>query len=162
MFDLQSLLGNASLAAIFASGSLIVSRLCPVDYHRFHFPTSGRAGPSHLLNGPLFSVNPIALCQNIHILASNKRALSVLKTEALGKVLLVEVGATNVGSICQTYEADSRVSKGDEKGLFRFGGSSTITLFEPGRVQFDEDLLVNSSKRRELYAKMGDRMGTVV
>ena len=162
MFDLQSLLGNARLAADFASGSLIVSRLCPVDYHRFHFPASGRAGPSHLLNGPLFSVNPIALCQNIHILANNKRALSVLKTEALGKVLLVEVGATNVGSICQTYEADSRVSKGDEKGFFRFGGSSTITLFEPGRVQFDEDLLVNSSKRRELYAKMGDRMGTVV
>ena len=45
----------------------LVSRLCPVDYHRFHFPTSGRAGPCHVINGPLFSVNPIALRKNIQI-----------------------------------------------------------------------------------------------
>ena len=162
MFDLQTLLGDAELAREFADGSLLLSRLCPVDYHRFHFPLSGRAGPTRLLNGPLFSVNPIALCQNIHILATNKRTLSVLETESLGKVLLMEIGATNVGSISQTYQADSTVSKGDEKGYFRFGGSSTITIFKPRRVQFEEDLLSSSAKRRELYAKMGDRMGQIV
>lgn len=162
MFNLQTLLGDADLAREFASGCLLVSRLCPVDYHRFHFPAAGRAGPTRLLNGPLFSVNPIALCQNIHILATNKRALTVLETESLGKVLLMEIGATNVGSICQTYEEGSTVSKGEEKGYFRFGGSSTITIFEPGRVQFDEDLLSNSAKKRELYAKMGDHMGKIV
>ena len=162
MFDLQTLLGDTTLAQEFARGSLVLSRLCPIDYHRFHFPASGRVGPARLLNGPLFSVNPIALCQNIHILATNKRTLSVLETETLGKVLLLEIGATNVGSICQTYEVDSTVSKGDEKGYFRFGGSSTISIFEPGRVQFDEDLSTNSAKRRELYATVGDRMGQVV
>ena len=159
LFDLQTLLGDVTLARDFADGSLVVSRLCPVDYHRFHFPTSGHAGPSHVINGPLFSVNPIALRQNIHILDTNKRAISVLKTESLGKVLLLEIGATNVGSICQTYQADAAVSKGDEKGHFQFGGSSTISIFQAGRVQFDEDLLSNSSKRTELYARMGDRMG---
>ena len=162
MFDLKTLLGDADLAREYASGSLLVSRLCPVDYHRFHFPVAGRAGPTRLLNGPLFSVNPIALCQNIHILATHKRTLTVLETESLGNVLLMEIGATNVGSICQTYKEGSTVSKGDEKGYFRFGGSSTITIFEPGRVQFDEDLLSNSAKKRELYAKMGDHMGKIV
>lgn len=162
MFDLQSLLGDADLALEYANGSLLLSRLCPVDYHRFHFPVAGLAGPARLLNGPLYSVNPIALCQNIHILSTNKRTLSVLETESLGKVLLMEIGATNVGSICQTYEANSTVSKGEEKGYFRFGGSSTITLFEPGRVQFDEDLLANSAEKRELYAKMGDRFGRIL
>ena len=61
----------------------------------------------------------------IDILATNKRALTVLETEMLGKVLLLEICSTNVGSICQTYERDASVAKGDEKGFFRFGRSST-------------------------------------
>lgn len=162
MFDLQTLLGDADLAREYAKGCLLLSRLCPVDYHRFHFPVAGRAGPVRLLNGPLFSVNPIALCTNIHILATNKRTLSILESESLGRVLLMEIGATNVGSICQTYQDGSIVSKGEEKGYFRFGGSSTVAIFEPGQVQFDEDLLSNSANRRELYAKMGDRMGKIL
>ena len=162
MFDLPTLLGDAVLAREFADGALVLSRLCPVDYHRFHFPTGGRVGACRVINGPLFSVNPIALCRNIHILATNKRAVSVLETAALGKVLLLEIGATNVGSICQTYKAGAAVSKGDGKGYFRFGGSATISIFQAGRVQFDEDLLTNSAQRRELYGKMGDRMGELV
>ena len=40
-FDLSSLLGDAALAEKYAKGSLVLSRLCPVDYHRFHFPAAG-------------------------------------------------------------------------------------------------------------------------
>ena len=161
MFDLKSLVGNAQLAEDFAGGSLVLSRLSPVDYHRFHFPATGRAGPHHVINGPLFSVNPIALRKNIQILATNKRAMTVLNSEQLGRVLLLEVGATNVGSICQTYAEDTLVTRGDEKGFFRFGGSSTITIFEAGRVRFDSDLVSHSAEGVELYARMGDRMGMV-
>ncbi|MEE3368105.1 MAG: phosphatidylserine decarboxylase [Planctomycetota bacterium] len=161
-FDLATLLQDKPLATEFSGGSLVLSRLCPVDYHRFHFPVTGRAGPTRVLNGPLFSVNPIALCQNIHILTTNKRALTVLESETLGKVLLLEIGATNVGSICQTYKTDSVVSKGDEKGYFRFGGSATIAIFAPGTVRFDDDLLNQSAAQRELYARMGDRMALAV
>ncbi len=162
MFDLVTLLGDAALAEQFASGSLVLSRLCPVDYHRYHFPAAGQAGPSRLINGPLYSVNPIALRQNINILATNKRALTILETESLGRVLLLEIGATCVGSICQLYAENSVVAKGDEKGYFRFGGSSTITIFEPGRVAFDDDLLENSAKHRELYARVGDHLGRIL
>lgn len=160
--DLETLLGDAALAHEYARGALVLSRLCPVDYHRYHFPAAGIAGPSQLINGPLYSVNPIALCQNINILATNKRTLSVLETDSLGRVLLLEIGATCVGGICQTYAENSHVAKGDEKGYFRFGGSSTITIFEPGRVKFDDDLLENSKQNRELYAHVGDHMGKIV
>jgi phosphatidylserine decarboxylase len=159
MFSLRSLLKNDALADRYAKGSLMLSRLCPVDYHRFHFPVAGTPGPARLINGPLYSVNPIALCQNIHILATNKRSITELETPSLGKVLLLEIGATCVGSICQTYSAGTRVSKGSEKGYFRFGGSSTITIFEPERIRFDEDLIENSEQHRELYARIGDHMG---
>lgn len=160
MFDLHTLLQDDELADRFHSGSLILSRLCPVDYHRFHFPASGTAGSTRLINGPLYSVNPIALVQNIQILATNKRCITRLETPHHGTVLLLEIGATCVGSIHQTFDADTVVSKGDEKGYFRFGGSSTMVIFEPGRVAFDQDLIENSKQQRELYAKVGDRLGT--
>ncbi len=162
MFDLETLLGDTELSRRYANGSLLLSRLCPVDYHRFHFPAKGQAGPTRLINGPLYSVNPIALCQDIHILAKNKRTVSILETENVGRVLLLEIGATCVGGICQTYEAGTTVDKGSEKGYFRFGGSSTITLFEPGRVRFDNDLVENSAKQVELYARVGDGMATIL
>lgn len=162
MFDLGTLLQDSELTERFAGGSLLLSRLCPVDYHRFHFPASGKTGTTRLINGPLYSVNPIALCQNIEILATNKRTITRLETETLGTVLLLEIGATCVGSIHQTYQPNSQVSKGDEKGYFRFGGSSTITIFEPGRIQFDDDLIQQSSRQTELYAKIGDHMGKVL
>jgi len=161
MFDLKTLLQDSSLAAKYSRGSLLLSRLCPVDYHRFHFPASGVPGKTRWINGPLYSVNPIALRQNIQILATNKRCITELNTERFGKVLVIEVGATCVGSICQTYQPGVPVSMGDEKGFFKFGGSSTITIFEPKRIRFDEDLLENSAQRRELYGHIGDRMGQI-
>ncbi|MDV6029462.1 MAG: phosphatidylserine decarboxylase [Phycisphaera sp. RhM] len=162
MFDLATLLRDPELTRRYAQGSLLLSRLCPVDYHRFHFPAAGRPGPARLINGPLYSVNPIALCQNIHILATNKRQITILETETLGNVLLLEIGATCVGGICQTYRPGDPVGKGDEKGYFRFGGSSTIVIFEPGRIVFDDDLEQHSADQRELYARMGDSMGKIV
>ena len=160
MFSLEKLLQDRKLADQYAGGSLLLSRLCPVDYHRFHFPAAGIPGATRLINGPLYSVNPIALCQNIHILATNKRCVTELQTEAFGKVLLLEIGATCVGSICQTFTAGQPAPKGGEKGYFRFGGSSTITIFEPGRVKFDQDLINNSKQHRELYARIGDHLGS--
>lgn len=159
MFDLATLLGDPKQAERFAAGSLLLSRLCPVDYHRFHFPVAGVPGETCLINGPLYSVNPIALCQNIRILATNKRTITQLDSERFGTVLTIEVGATCVGSIRQTYQAGHSVSKGDQKGYFRFGGSSTVTVFQPGVIRFADDLVEQSAKHRELYARMGDVMG---
>ncbi len=161
-FDLPKLLGDAELAARYAQGTLVLSRLCPVDYHRFHFPLAGRTSGTKLINGPLYSVNPIALRRNLGYLWENRRTLTTLATEQFGTVLLLEVGATNVGSIVQTYKAGATVAKGAEKGYFEFGGSSTLLLFEPGSVQLADDLLEQSGNQRELYARVGDRLGTAV
>jgi phosphatidylserine decarboxylase len=161
-FDLARLLGDGALASRYAGGALVLSRLCPVDYHRFHFTAGGRASETALINGLLYSVNPIALRQNLGYLWENRRTITRLQTERFGQVLVMEIGATNVGSIVQTYPPDSRVSKGDEKGYFRFGGSSTLLLFEPGRVRLANDLVQHSRDRHELYARMGDSMGVAV
>lgn len=158
-WDLRRLIGDDALYEEFAGGSLVLSRLCPVDYHRYHFPLGGVAGETVLINGPLFSVSPIALRRNLDYMWQNKRTRTVLETPSHGKVLIMEIGATCVGSIHQTYTATDEVQKGGEKGYFAFGGSSTITIFQKDRVVLDADLLENSAKQQELYAKMGDSMG---
>ncbi len=158
-FDLPALLGDERLAARYADGSLILSRLCPVDYHRFHFPAAGVPGATRLIEGPLFSVNPIALRQRLAYLWTNKRAITELQTERFGTVLLLEIGATCVGTIRQTFTPGQPVAKGAEKGCFAFGGSSTLTLFEPGAVHLAADLLENSARQIELYARIGSIMG---
>jgi phosphatidylserine decarboxylase len=55
---LPELLGDDGVARRFAGGSLLISRLCPVDYHRFHFPAAGTPGESRLINGWLYSGQP--------------------------------------------------------------------------------------------------------
>jgi phosphatidylserine decarboxylase len=159
-FDIPALLGDATLAARYREGTLILSRLCPVDYHRFHFPCAGVPGTPRLINGPLYSVSPVALRRRLAYLWENKRMVTELDTPSLGRVLLLEIGATNVGSIVQTMQPGSPVTQGAEKGYFKFGGSSTITLFEPGKVILAPDLVAHSAEQRELYARMGDLMGT--
>ncbi len=158
-FDLAALLGDAALAEKYADGALVLSRLCPVDYHRFHFPAAGIPSETVVLNGPLFSVSPIALRKNLGYLWENKRTVTRLETPNLGTVLCMEIGATCVGTIGQTFDPGSPVDKGAEKGYFAFGGSSTITIFEPGAVLLENDLRHHSAKQVELYAKIGTRMG---
>ena len=158
-FDLATLVGDAALAERFRHGAAVMSRLCPVDYHRFHFPAAGVPSEPRLINGPLYSVSPLALRRNVAYLWQNKRVLTQLETRDFGLVLLLEIGATNVGSIVQTFTPGKAVAKGEEKGCFEFGGSSTIVLFEPGRVKLADDLVANTQQCRELYARVGDRLG---
>lgn len=158
-FDLATFLGDAALAAKYAGGAMVCSRLCPVDYHRFHFPVAGTPGVARRIDGFLYSVNPIALRRSLSFLWRNKREIVTLRTERFGDVLLVPVGATNVGGIVETYAPGAPVAKGDEMGYFRFGGSFVATVFEPGKIRLAADLLEATAQGKELYARMGSPLG---
>ncbi len=153
---------SAAVAARFAGGSMLISRLCPVDYHRFHFPVAGVPGAPRLINGFLYSVSPVALRRNLHHLVQNRRMLTLLESPEFGTVAMFEIGATNVGSIRESFVPGRSVAKGEEKGLFAFGGSCVIVVFQRGRIQFDDDLIAPSARHLEVYAKMGDRLGAAV
>ena len=157
--DWHALLGDHDLAERLQGGSALVSRLCPVDYHRFHFPCAGVAGTPVRLDGWLYSVSPIALRQRASILWENVRYRTVIESELFGLVVFLEVGATCVGSVVHTSKEHARVERGDEKGFFRFGGSCVITLVERGRVRWAEDLVRYGADGIEVYARMGQRAG---
>lgn len=151
--------GEQKLARTFAGGAMVISRLCPVDYHRFHFPVNGVPQESRRIDGWLYSVSPVALRRNLKYLLMNKREVTLIESPEFGAVAMIEVGATNVGSIRENFTPGKPVVKGDEKGMFAFGGSCVVTLFQQGRVKFDDDLLAQSAEFRETFAKMGDRLG---
>ncbi len=158
-FTLGELLGDERLAARFARGCMLISRLCPSDYHRFHFPVSGIPSEARLVRGNLYSVNPIALRRNIQYLVRNKRFITLIEAPEFGTVAMIEVGATNVGSIVQSFQPGQAALKGAEKGMFAFGGSCVITLFLEGRIVFDPDIVAQSASCIETYARMGDHLG---
>lgn len=158
-FSLVELFGDAEVAKRFEGGGMVISRLCPVDYHRYHFPVAGTPGEGRLIGGFLYSVSPIALRRRVRYLVENKRVLTLMESAAFGEVATFEVGATCVGTIFNHHTPGKAVAKGAEKGFFKFGGSCVITVFERGRIRFDEDLVAQSGKQVETYARMGERLG---
>lgn len=140
-FCLETVLQSKELADRYDGGSVVMARLCPTDCHRFYFPFDCTASKSKYINGKLFSVNPIAIRDNPWIWGVNCRVATTLVSKQFGTVTYMEVGATNVGSIIQTYNNNEVQRKGDEKGYFSFGGSALLLFFERGKITFDKDLL---------------------
>ncbi|PIE58329.1 MAG: phosphatidylserine decarboxylase [Desulfobulbus propionicus] len=159
VFSLEKFLGNRTLAERYTNGTLLIIRLAPVDYHRFHFPADGVISSSQVINGSYCSVSPYAVQNRLRIYWENKRAYSLLETIRAGDIVLCEVGATMVGSIVQAYEPESQVRKGQEKGWFKFGGSTVIVLLEKGKILVDNDLLENTRKGFETSITVGERVG---
>lgn len=55
-----------------------------------------------------------------------------------------------------------RINKGDELGLFQFGGSSIVVAFEKGRIEFDKDLLDVSKAAIAMDVEVGMSLGKAV
>lgn len=157
-FDILSFLNDAGLAQKYLDGSMVIIRLAPFDYHRFHFPLSGNVSPFTRINGDYYSVNPLALRKKAEIFCLNKREYNIITNPLYGDVVMAEVGATMVGSIVQTYKG-SIVKKGEEKGYFKFGGSTVVLVFEKNKIRIDTDLLINTLKGHETEIKAGERIG---
>jgi phosphatidylserine decarboxylase len=49
-----------------------------------------------------------------------------------------------------------------EKGYFKFGGSTVVVVFEPGAVRFSDDLIANSYKGLETRVKVGEPLATAL
>lgn len=78
-------------------GTLLVFRLSLPDYHRYIFPARGRLLRTKKIKGRLDSVRKEAA--HFKAFSENKREISLLELESMGRILHVEVGAMLVGHI---------------------------------------------------------------
>jgi phosphatidylserine decarboxylase len=158
-YNIDKLIDDQNISTKFSEGTLLILRLAPTDYHRFHFTDNGICEESKKIKGDYYSVNPIALKVVPELFCKNKREWSIFHSDNFGDVLCIEVGATFVGSIIQTYAQEKRVKRGDEKGYFKFGGSTTILFFEKGKVKIDGDILDQTNKGYETSVVLGEKIG---
>jgi len=160
-FTLKNLLQNEELEKKFIGASLFICRLAPQDYHRFHVPVDGKLKSLTPYPGTYYTVNPIAIREDVDVYIENKRTLAVIDSDHFGEILYIAVGATLVGSINFTRTPGETIKRGEEMGYFAFGGSTVLILFQAGRITFEEDLIINSTKPIETLIKMGDSIGNL-
>ena len=158
-YSLKELIDDPKVAEEFEGGTCLILRLCPTDYHRFHFVDSGTCSESKKISGFYYSVNPIALNNVSELFCKNKREWSIFTSDNFGEILHVEVGATCVGTILQTYSPEKRIKKGEEKGYFKFGGSTTILFFKKDTIKIDSDIVEQTKLGFETKVNMGETIG---
>jgi phosphatidylserine decarboxylase len=156
---LRELLNREDLEC-FHGGPGFIARLCPVDYHRYHFPDRGSVKESYLIQGAYHSVNPMAFHHFPKVLSQNERRVAILETEQFGKLAYVEVGALCVGKIKESHPESQPFERGGEKGYFLFGGSTVVVIGEKGKLTFDADLIENTLKGYETMIRLGEKIGT--
>jgi phosphatidylserine decarboxylase len=87
----------------------------------------------------------MAIRSALDVYGENVRVLVPLDSVCHGRVMAVCIGAMMVGSTVITRKAGEKVSRSEELGYFAFGGSTVVLLFEPGKINFDSDLVDNST-----------------
>lgn len=143
-YSVEALLAADALSAKpFIHGHFATLYLAPKDYHRIHMPLDATLEEMIYVPGSLYSVQPATARVIPGLFAKNERLVVFFQTK-IGKMAMVLVGATIVGSIGTDWagvilrgrerfrkcyrEANIAFKKGDEMGYFKLG-STVILLF---------------------------------
>ncbi|AMD22812.1 HHR043Cp [Eremothecium sinecaudum] len=156
-----SKLTNGYYSDIFSerTSSVGIFRLAPQDYHRFHSPCNGVVGKPKYISGEYYTVNPMAVRTELDVFGENVRVVIPIESEEFGTILYIPVGAMMVGSIILTCKQGDTITRGQELGYFKFGGSTVILVLEAKNVVMDTDLLKNSEESIETLVKVGMSIG---
>jgi phosphatidylserine decarboxylase len=146
-YSIAHMLANDSLAPLFVGGTVYQAYLSPLSYHRWHSPLSGTVMKAYLKDGTYYSEAPSEGFDpagpndsQSYITAVATRAFIFIEADNpdIGLMCVMPVGMAEV-STCQlaVYEGQ-HVRKGDQIGMFHFGGSTHCLIFRPGvNLEFD-------------------------
>ena len=135
----------------------IMLYLSPADFHRIYAPDTCKIIQSYEIKGRLRPVFEKSVIKHPFTFIENYRIVTEIETNN-GKVLLIKVGALNVGTIKTLYpisfdqSATQKYNRGEEFARFEFG-STVIMLLENEKFEFDNSL------KLETKIKIGERLG---
>lgn len=156
-YSILDLVKDKRVAKEFEDGVCLVFRLCVNHYHRYCYLDNAKKSKNVFIPGLLHTVRPVAL-NVLPVFTRNAREYTLLKTENFGTVLQMEVGAMMVGKIVN-HDGEKNVVRGDEKGYFKYGGSTVVVLVKKNKVDFAEELFDTTDEGMEIPVHMGQMLG---
>ncbi len=147
-YSVLDMLAQDPLAACFAGGTIYQAFLTVLSYHRWHSPVSGTVVRAFVQDGtyfsePLFEPDGPAAAPGPRGMSAAQGYLSAMATRAviiidadnpaIGLVAFIGIGIDEVSTCEITVAEGQHVNKGDQTGMFHFGGSSHVLLFRKGR-----------------------------
>lgn len=146
-YSIVHMLADDSMAPLFAGGTVYQAYLSPLSYHRWHSPVSGTVTKAYVKDGTYFAeaashgfdpAGPNDSQAYITELATRAVIFIEADNTDIGLMCVLAVGMAEVSS-CEitTYEGQ-RLKKGDEIGMFHYGGSTHCLIFRPEvKLEFD-------------------------
>jgi phosphatidylserine decarboxylase len=142
-YSVLDMLAHDPLAHRFAGGTIYQAFLSALSYHRWHAPVSGVVKRAFVQDGTYFSEplpddgqpdpKGIATVQG-YLTALATRAVIFIEADNkdIGLMAFIGVGMDEVSTCEITVKEGQHIKKGDELGMFHFGGSSHCLLFRKG------------------------------
>lgn len=145
-YSLLDMLCQDTLAKEFAGGTVYQAFLSALSYHRWHSPVSGVVKRAFVKEGTYFSEplfegvgepgkaeidsRGLGLAQGyLSSLATRAIILIEAENKHIGLMAFVGIGMDEVSSCDIAVNEGQEVKKGDELGMFHFGGSSHCLVF---------------------------------
>lgn len=169
-YSLQHMTAMDPLAGQFAGGTVYQAFLSALSYHRWHSPVSGKIVKTRLIDGSYYAE---ALSEGFdpagpnnsqgYITQMASRALIFIEADNpdIGLMCALFVGMAEVSSNEITVHAGQHVKKGDQMGMFHFGGSTHCLIFRP-KVNLEFDLHGQTPGLESENIPVRDRIATVV
>jgi phosphatidylserine decarboxylase len=147
-YSIQDMLAQDPLAKQFADGTVYQAFLSALSYHRWHAPVSGTIKKAYVVDGTYFSEplfeglgDPNTKEIDTHGISSGQGYLSHLATRAIifieadnpkiGLMAFIGIGMDEVSTCEITVKEGQHVKKGEQTGMFHFGGSTHCLIFRP-------------------------------
>lgn len=161
-FLLEDLINDYQQAGKYVGGTLMVFYLAPYNIHHFIYPVAGVLKSIRSIGTKFFSVNSISLENGFRPFDFNRRDISILQTEEMGDVMMVEIGGFYAGKIVQENAILGFKEKGDTKGYFALGGSTVVLAFEKGKFGIDKDIIDMQKQGVTTSVRQGEKIGELV
>lgn len=144
-YSLKDMLDNDDSVDEFVGGTVHQAFLSATNYHRWHSPVAGTILRARVVDGTYYSeadtqgadaVEPTYSQSYLAHVAARAIILIEADDPVIGLVAFVPVGMSDVSScmIHASVTPGHHVTKGEEVGHFRFGGSTACLVFRPGAI----------------------------
>ena len=174
-YSLENMLDFEPLASQFDGGSVYQAFLSALSYHRWHSPVNGTIVSTKVVNGTyylenlsegIYSPDPDPSAPNASqpfITSVATRAVIFIEADnpTIGLMAFVAVGMAEVSSCEITVEEGQTVTKGEQLGMFHFGGSTHCLVFRPG-VNLDFNIATDNWGLNAINQPLKSKIATLV